>query len=105
MSISENIKKQLPTPLASAITDVELIWYSEIDTYRPRGALLIDVNRKLTLDGDDDQAGFNGDDSFLLHQMIRELVDDLGATGRIDRYVVRGNEHPISDAEIEALFD
>jgi hypothetical protein len=89
------------------ILGIELIWTRNLGALRGHGALVVTTARKLTTEGGNGWTGLDGKDLDMIDAAISNAVDEVGATGMIDRFIVRANRNDrlLSDAEVDHLFD
>lgn len=103
------IQNRLPVELGKPrlVQDIELVWTRKLGAPRGNGVLIVTTPRQLTPNGGNGWTGFDGIDFRILDAAISDAVDEVGATGLVDRFVVRakGNQAHLSDAEIDSLFD
>lgn len=91
----------------SLVQNIELVWTRKLGSVRGRGILVVTTPRELTTNGGNGWTGFDGIDFRILDAAISAAVDEVGATGMIDRFIVRAktNDRPLSDAEVDHLFN
>lgn len=89
------------------VLDIELVWTRKLGALRGHGALVVTTARELTTEGGNGWTGLDGKDLDIIDAAISNAVDEVGATGMIDRFIVRAkrNDCPLSDAEVDHLFD
>jgi hypothetical protein len=107
--LTDAIKDRLPkdTRKPQLVESVELIWTRKLGALRGNGVLVVTTARELTTEGGNGWTGLDGKDLDVIDAAISDAVDEVGATGMIDRFIVRGkrNDRPLSDAEVDNLFD
>ncbi len=89
------------------VLDVELVWTRKLGALRGHGALVVTTGRELTTEGGNGWTGLDGKDLDLIESAVSNAVDEVGATGMVDRFIVRANrsQGTLSDADIDGLFD
>jgi hypothetical protein len=89
------------------VEGVELIWTRKFGALRGNGVLVVTTARELTTDGGNGWTGLDGKDLDMIDAAISDAVDEVGATGMIDRFIVRAktNDRPLSDATVDHFFD
>jgi hypothetical protein len=81
------------------VQHIELVWSRKLGATRGNGVLVVTTQRELTPNGGNGWTGFDGIDFRILDAAISDAVDEVGATGLVDRFIVRArrSEHPLSD--------
>jgi hypothetical protein len=89
------------------VIEIELVWTRKLDATRGFGALVISTARRLTTYGGNGWTGLDARDLDELNDAIKAAVDEVGATGIIDRFIVKQHSvvSSISDEDIDRLFD
>lgn len=89
------------------VQDIQLVWTRKLGALRGNGVLVVTTARELTTEGGNGWTGLDGKDLDIIDAAISNAVDEVGATGMIDRFIVRAkrNDRPLSDAEVAHLFD
>ena len=89
------------------VEGVELIWTRKLGALRGNGVLVVTTARELTIEGGNGWTGLDGKVLDVIDAAISDAVDEVGATGMIDRFVVRAkrDDRLLSDAEVDHLFD
>ncbi len=89
------------------VQNIELVWTRKLGAVRGNGVLVVTTPRELTPNGGNGWTGFDGIDFRILDAAINDAVNEVGATGMVDRFIVRANrsEGTLSDADIDGLFD
>ncbi len=89
------------------VLDIELIWTRKLGALRGYGALVVTTARELTTEGGNGWTGLDGKDLDIIDAAISAAVDEVGATGMIDRFIVRAktNDRLLSDAKVDHFFD
>lgn len=98
---------QTDTRKPKLVEGVELIWTRKLGALRGNGVLVVTTARELTTEGGNGWTGLDGKDLDLLDAAIGAAIDEVGATGMIDRFIVRAkrNYDTLDDARVEQLFD
>ncbi|MDY0967582.1 hypothetical protein [Sphingomonas sp. CFBP9021] len=103
------IQVGLPVELGKPqlVQDIQLVWTRKLGALRGNGVLVVTTARELTTEGGNGWTGLDGKDLDMIDAAISNAVDEVGATGMIDRFIVRANrnDRPLSDAEVDHLFD
>lgn len=103
------IQNNLPVELGKPrlVQDIEFVWTRKLGALRGNGVLVVGSARELTTDGGNGWTGLDGKDLDIIDAAISNAIGEVGATGMIDRFIVRAkrNDCPLSDAEVDHLFD
>jgi hypothetical protein len=104
-----DIKNRLPVEPGKTqlVQDIELVWTRRLGATRGNGVLVVTTSRELTPNGGNGWTGFDGIDFRILDAAINDAVNEVGATGMVDRFIVRAkrSQATITDADIDSLFD
>lgn len=89
------------------VVAMELAMTRKLGAERGRGVLIVTTARTLTTNGGNGWTGLDAYDLDILDTAITDAVNEVGATGMIDRFIVRmaGRTDIASNGEIDALFD
>lgn len=103
------IQNRLPLELGKAplVEHLELVWTRKLGAPRGIGVLVVTTPRSLTPNGGNGWTGFDGIDFRFLDAAISDAVNEVGATGLVDRFIVRAKrcESSFSDGDIDSLLD
>ncbi len=108
-ALFDAIHRNIPTDSGkpALVVALELVMTRKLGAERGMGVLIITTDRTVTTNGGNGWTGLDAHDLDILNTAISDAVDEVGATGMVDRFIVRaaGKTDSVSNREIDALFD